>query len=113
MFESDEEIPSRDLPDKFANFFDSKVENVALETIIDADMYNGTKKVDADNHFFIDQNYIKECIMSLTIKNLEGFDQIPQRIIVDGCSTKKGWSHINGWSPKPSQYLKIRVIRKT
>ena len=33
---------------------------------------------------FMDSERIKECVKSLKIKNTEGYDRIPQRIIVDG-----------------------------
>ena len=36
---------------------------------------------------FMDKNSIMECILALQTKNLEGFDRIPQRILVDGADT--------------------------
>ena len=33
---------------------------------------------------FMDANSIRECILSLKIKNSEGYDRIPQRVLVDG-----------------------------
>ena len=47
-------------------------------------MYNGTKKLEQDNKMFMDKNSIMECILALQTKNSEGFDRIPQRILVDG-----------------------------
>jgi hypothetical protein len=47
-------------------------------------VYNGDKKVNAINSFFMDRASVRECITSLKTKNSEGFDQIPQRVLVDG-----------------------------
>ena len=33
---------------------------------------------------FMDENSIRECISTLKVKNNEGFDRIPQRILSDG-----------------------------
>ena len=33
---------------------------------------------------FMDPVSIKECILSLKMKNSEGFDRIPQRCLIDG-----------------------------
>jgi hypothetical protein len=40
--------------------------------------------VEAVNKNFMDLQSVKECITSLKIKNKEGFDRIPQRVLVDG-----------------------------
>ena len=84
MFESDEEILNECLADRFAAFFDNKIKKVLGDTKIDENVYNGTQKVNAENSFFMDRDSIEECIRSLSIKNSEGFDRIPQRVIVDG-----------------------------
>ena len=42
------------------------------------------QKVTPEERMFLDPLSIKECIMSLKIKNSEGFDRILQRILVDG-----------------------------
>ena len=33
---------------------------------------------------FMDPDSIKECVISLKMKNPEGYDRIPQRILIDG-----------------------------
>ena len=33
----------------------------------------------------MDKDLIRECIKTIKIKNKEGFDRIPQRVLVDGC----------------------------
>jgi hypothetical protein len=85
MFESGGEIPTDQLADKFGAYFDSKIRNVLRDTGVDEEVYNGARKVNAENLFYMDIDSIRECIKSLSIKNSEGFDRIPQRVIVDGC----------------------------
>ena len=38
---------------------------------------------------FMTSDDILKCIKDIKIKNTEGYDRIPQRIIVDGISTKR------------------------
>ena len=45
---------------------------------------NGCKKVEPETKMFMNPCSIRECILSLKIKNTEGFDRIPRRILVDG-----------------------------
>jgi hypothetical protein len=47
-------------------------------------VYNGMSKENVLNKNFVDRNYVRECILSLKIKNSEGWDRIPQRVLVDG-----------------------------
>ena len=55
------------------------------ETVqIDDQIYNGKKKVQTENKMFMDLSSIIECVKSLKIKNSEGYDRIPQRVLVDG-----------------------------
>ena len=48
------------------------------------DVYNGKFKVICEDKMFMTQSDVKECVLSIKIKNCESFDRIPQRIIVDG-----------------------------
>ena len=77
-------IDENDIADAFANFFESKIQDIQNEISIDEEVYNGTKKVNADNLNFMTRSNIEEAIKSLKTKNSEGFDRIPQRIIIDG-----------------------------
>jgi hypothetical protein len=45
--------------------------------------YNATKKVNASDKFFMMRSNVYNCILSLKCKNLEVFDLIPQRILLD------------------------------
>ena len=84
MRENGVEIEKKSLPDRLASFFYNRVKNLADSTTIKDDVYNGKKKTNATNKMFMDICSVKECIKSLKIKNCEGFDRIPQRILVDG-----------------------------
>ena len=72
------------ISDRFATFFSNKVINLANSTVINDNVYNGRNKVTINDKMFMDGASIRECIMSLKVKNSEGFDRIPQRILVDG-----------------------------
>jgi hypothetical protein len=54
------------------------------KTAIDDTVYNGKKLVNTENRMFMTSDDLRDCIMSLKSKNTEGFDRIPQRILVDG-----------------------------
>jgi hypothetical protein len=47
-------------------------------------VYNGTRKLVESNKNFMDPISVKECILSLKLKNSEGYDRIPQRILIEG-----------------------------
>ena len=79
------EVPKKSIPEAFALFFREKVEKIVNEAVINENVYNGKCKVEVPNDNFMSQNAVGECINDIKIKNNEGFDRIPQRIIVDGC----------------------------
>ena len=84
MFVQNVPITAGLLPDTFANFFDKKIQDIVGNTAVDDAVYNGRKIVTASNQMFMDRNSIRECVSTLKLKNCEGFDRIPQRILVDG-----------------------------
>ena len=84
MFLDGIEISNSSLPDSFASHFDSKISALLNEVSVDDSVYNGDRKVNAINSFFMDKDSVRECIISLKTKNSEGFDRIPQRILIDG-----------------------------
>ena len=47
-------------------------------------MPNGKKKLIADNLMFMPTYEVRKSIESIKLKNTEGFDRIPQRVLVDG-----------------------------
>jgi hypothetical protein len=77
-------IDNSRLPDKFASYFDSKIVTLLSEVSKDDSVFNGEKKVNATSTFFMYKASVKECILSLKLKNSEGFDRIPVRILCDG-----------------------------
>ena len=76
--------------DEFARFFDDKVKKIVDTTVVDENIYNGTRKIYSNNKMFMDQKSVKECILNLKIKNSEGFDRIPQRILREGIDVLQG-----------------------
>ena len=72
------------ISESFALFFDNKVKDIVDSTRVNPNVYNGRRKVDGDDSMFMTRNEIIECINGLKIKNTEGYDRIPQRILVDG-----------------------------
>ena len=84
LYENEQEIPNEELPDRFAKYFDTKIKNIIEELAINEEVYNGKRKVEENNKNFMDPISVKECIMNLKLKNSEGYDRIPQRILVEG-----------------------------
>ena len=77
-------IGKDNLPEAFAEFFKNKVENILTETMIDDSIYNGRQKIIPDETCFMSKEDITECFKTLKLKNTEGYDRIPQRILKDG-----------------------------
>ena len=116
---NDVTICESDLPLQFAEFFKNKIENITSNTRISNTVYNGKKKVDQPNNFFMADNDILECLRNIKIKNCEGFDRIPQRILVDGAQVlvlplKVLFQKIYFQNTLPEQWLisKITPIHK-
>ena len=78
------EINERDIPDAFASFFETKIVNIVHESRIDTNVYNGTNKIVVPDENFVSEIKLREVISSMKIKNCEGYDRIPQRILIDG-----------------------------
>ena len=53
-------------------------------TFVDPLVYNGKKKIDAGDFMFMPTSEVKKCLESIKIKNTEGYDRIPQRVLADG-----------------------------
>ena len=51
-------------------------------TEVTNEVYNGTKKINEPNKNFMTRSNVRNAILSLKLKNSEGFDRIPQRIYV-------------------------------
>ena len=62
-------VPNSEAPDTLASFFDNKIKKVLQEVNIEEDVYNGKKMVHAIDKMFMDENSIKECMLTLKPKN--------------------------------------------
>ena len=115
MFVNNIEIPKTETQQAFAQFFSNKVNNIVNEVTINNKIYNGCRKVNSENHFFMSSTDLKECIKNIKIKNCEGYDRIPQRILADGSSileTPLGelFSKIYNQRSIPQQWLVSKII---
>ena len=84
IYENGIKIPDNNVPDRVAEFFDNKVKRLVRDSEIEPSIYNGRPKILANECFFMGREAILDCVSSLKIKNSEGYDRIPQRIIKDG-----------------------------
>ena len=112
-------IKNDDLPDQFAKFFTNKINSITSTTQISNTVYNGKKKVDHPNSFFMTEKDILDCLCKIKIKNCEGFDRIPQRVLVDGAPIlihplKELFRRVYYQNSLPEQWLisKITPIHK-
>ena len=78
------QVASDKMSDTFAEFFDKKVVCIVESTRVEPGVYNGRRKIHAEDWMFMTGNGIFECIKSLKIRNTESYDRIPQMIIIDG-----------------------------
>ena len=84
MCEKSIPIENDHLPDRFALFFHTKIVNLLEDVSIDENVYNGVRKVTSSNSNFMDLESVINVMKGLKAKNSEGYDRIPQRILVDG-----------------------------
>jgi hypothetical protein len=76
----------KDVPAAFADFFKSKVANLEENLTTHNDVYNGRKFINSEEINFMTEDKVAECLNELKIKNCEGYDRIPMRILKDGAS---------------------------
>ena len=115
MLESGLEIPNVNLPERFAKYFDLKIKNVVDHVSLDENVYNGLKKLNCQDHFFIGRATIAESLKLLKVKNSEGFDRIPQRILADSVDILIGpltglFDRIYYQKTVPDQWLVAKTI---
>ena len=84
MFLNNTKIMESELPDAFAEFFTNKVNTITNDQTISNSVYNGVRKINAENQNFMTETEIRKAIKSLKPKNCEGHDRIPLRILTDG-----------------------------
>ena len=79
-------VSNENLAEEFATMFEKKIQDIVAETTIDNSVYNGVRKVTVEDKNFMTGFNIRNAILSLKLKNSEGYDRIPQRILLDGVS---------------------------
>ena len=84
LYHNEVVIPVSLQADEFGKFFDAKVKNIVNSTITSPTVYNGKRKLNCNDEFFMTSADIIECLKSIKTKNCEGYDRIPQRILTDG-----------------------------
>ena len=89
MYYQDQIINNNELPDKFAEFFTGKINDIVNNSLINPNVYNGNRKFTIPDKDFMQPEKVVEAVNSLKIKNCEGHDSIPQRIIKDGIEILK------------------------
>ena len=77
-------VTGQEVADCFAYFFDTKVRNIVNSLRVDPGVYNGVRKLNSQNAFFMSRKEIMDCVNTIKMKNCEGYDRIPQRVLVDG-----------------------------
>ena len=107
-------VQQSNLADTFAYFFNDKVVKISNDTVINDNVYNGQKKVYCDDKMFMSSQKIVECVKTIKMKNCEGYDRIPQRILVDGIDhlvqpLSKLFFLIYNQNELPSQWLIAKV----
>ena len=78
------EGPKDNIASAFGDHFIKKVKNITETTIINPQVHNGHQKITLDIDQPITELDIMGCVKSLKIKNCEGYDRIPQRILSEG-----------------------------
>ena len=115
MLENQTKIPQESLPSVFGNFFLNKVNSITNDLQINNNIYNGSRKITTENKNFMSGSDILDVLSSIKIKNCEGFDRIPQRILVDGADVlihplSNLFSKIYLQQKLPEQWLISKII---
>ena len=85
MFANGVRVETEDLEEAFAELFESKINLLSDNARITDTVYNGQRKLPKiDNFNFMTKLNVRSAMESLKLKNAEGFDRIPQRILIDG-----------------------------
>ena len=115
MSENNIEIPNEILPDRFAKFFNNKIVQLLADVTVHDEVYNGSRRVVCSDSNFMDLESVIICMKSMKSKNSEGYDRIPQRILVDGVDVlavpmQKLMSLIYSEVKIPEQWLVSKTI---
>ena len=77
-------VPKEDLPEAFAIHFSQKIDDIISAANICPNVYNGQNKITVGEIKFMTPDKVLEAIKGLKMKNSEGPDRIPQRILIYG-----------------------------
>jgi hypothetical protein len=80
LYLSGELIPDHNVTKVFVKFFDTKIKNILGAVEINDGVYNRIRLVESGNKICMDPGSIREFMLSLKLKNLEGIDRIPQGV---------------------------------
>ena len=84
MYQDGVELERERVASAFGDLFFNKVKNITESTQINPLVHNGHQKINIVDNDIIPITDIIECVKSLKIKNCEGYDRIPQRILSEG-----------------------------
>ena len=80
-------VGEHEISDCFADFFVNKIDLITNAMKVNDSVYNGSEKMRVGSVMFMSTTDIEKSIKGMKKKICEGFDRIPQRIIIDGGST--------------------------
>ena len=83
MFSNGQPINDEEIADKFGDQFEDKITKIEEQTVINRNVYNGSRKMEEEDSNFMSETEIMEAVPSLKMKHSEGYDRIPQRVIID------------------------------
>ena len=81
---NNEIVTGVDVCESFVKFFEGKVNSIVSNVNIDPNIHNGGRKIFANDSMFMTREDIITSVKSLKTKNCEGYDRIPQRVLIDG-----------------------------
>ena len=115
MLSNNVNVSGQEISEHFAKFFKKKVEDIVTEMNVDNNVYNGHRKITANELMFMSRSEIIESVKCLKIKNNEGYDRIPQRVLIDGLDVlieplTKLFAMVYKDCQVPGQWLISRII---
>ena len=84
MYYNGVEIDNKELQEAFAEHFEEKISTLINNAVISQNVYNGSEKIRTNDKNFMTPDKVLESMKGLKVKNCEGCDLIPQRILADG-----------------------------
>jgi hypothetical protein len=82
--ETGQKFSGDERPQAFADYFEDKVNNIAISTKIPENPDVGSRKLTVENAFFFSHKKVLQTMMSLKSKKCHGYDNIPLLVLKDG-----------------------------